>query len=69
YQWPSESYFDLSAAMPVMTGATLRLGVNNLFDQDPPLSPSVGTNGNGNTYPQVYDSMGRYIFTSITLNL
>ncbi|MDE2183069.1 MAG: TonB-dependent receptor [Alphaproteobacteria bacterium] len=69
YQWPSKSYFDLSAAMPVYTGTTLRVGVNNLFDSDPPISSVVGTAGNGNTYPQVYDAMGRYLFAAITLNM
>jgi outer membrane receptor protein involved in Fe transport len=45
---------------------TLRLGVNNIFDKDPPI---IGAStlpgppaGNGNTFPQVYDSLGRYIF-------
>jgi len=69
YRWPSRSYFDLSAAAPVFTGTTLRVGVNNLFDNDPPLSNVVGTAGNGNTYPQVYDSMGRYLFASLTVDL
>ena len=32
------------------------------LDDDPPLSGSVGTTGNGNTYPQLYDAMGRFIF-------
>lgn len=69
YRWPSRSYFDLSAAAPVYTGTTLRVGVNNLFDNDPPLSSVVGTTGNGNTYPQVYDAMGRYLFVSLTADL
>jgi outer membrane receptor protein involved in Fe transport len=69
YRWPSRSYFDLSAAAPIFTGTSLRVGVNNLFDNDPPLSSVVGTTGNGNTYPQVYDSMGRYLFASLTVDL
>jgi len=47
---------------------TLRAGVNNVTDVDPPLSISVGTVGNGNTYPQLYDSNGRYFFVGITAN-
>ncbi|MDE2183067.1 MAG: TonB-dependent receptor [Alphaproteobacteria bacterium] len=69
YQFPSMSYFDLSAAMPVYTGTTLRVGINNVFDSDPPLSWTVGTAGNGNTYPQVYDAMGRYLFAALTINM
>jgi iron complex outermembrane recepter protein len=69
YQWPAKSYFDLSAAMPVMTGTTLRVGINNIFDSDPPLTWLAGTTGNGNTYPQTYDAFGRYLFAAITVNL
>jgi outer membrane receptor protein involved in Fe transport len=49
---------------------TFRLGVNNVFDKDPPLvGSSVGgtdTRFNGNTYPTVYDSLGRYAFLGMT---
>ena len=43
-----------------------------MFDKDPPLVdldylPSVF--GNGNTFPQVYDTLGRYIFISLTADL
>jgi iron complex outermembrane receptor protein len=56
----------------VASKVTLRAGVNNLFDKDPPLVdldylPSVL--GNGNTLPQVYDTLGRYIFISLTADL
>jgi outer membrane receptor protein involved in Fe transport len=51
-----------------MDTVTLRAGVNNVLDNDPQLSYSVGTTGNGNTYPQVYDSLGRYFFFGVTAN-
>jgi iron complex outermembrane recepter protein len=62
----SRSYFDLTAALKVADKITLRLGVNNVFDKNPPLvgatySPGPPT-ANGNTFPGVYDSLGRYIF-------
>ena len=64
------SYFDLSASWKVKTGLTLRGGVNNLFDQDPPRGDSVNVGatggGNGNTFPQIYDTMGRNIFMSLS---
>jgi outer membrane receptor protein involved in Fe transport len=65
----SRSYIDLNAAYRFNKKLTLALGVNNLFDKDPPTasSSSVGTSyGNGNTYPQVYDSYGRYIYVNLT---
>ena len=44
-------------------------GVNNILDEDPPLSSIVGTApGNGNTYPQIYDAFGRYIFLGATVD-
>ncbi len=67
-QLPSESYFDLTAAMKLADKLTLRLGCNNILDKQPPLVGSsnlpVGT-GNGNTFPGVYDSLGRFVFAEI----
>ncbi|RZJ46118.1 MAG: TonB-dependent receptor [Brevundimonas sp.] len=62
------NYLDLAATWQVMDTVTLRAGVNNVLDSDPPLSYSVGTTGNGNTYPQLYDALGRYFFFGITAN-
>lgn len=64
----AENYLDLAATWQVMDTVTLRAGVNNVLDNDPQLSYSVGTTGNGNTYPQVYDSLGRYFFVGVTAN-
>ena len=62
----AENYFDLAASWQVRDTTRLRAGVNNILDNDPPLSYSVGTTGNGNTYPQLYDAMGRYFFFGLT---
>jgi len=64
----AENYLDLAAVWQVMDTVTLRAGVNNVLDNDPQLSYSVGTTGNGNTYPQLYDSLGRYFFFGVTAN-
>ena len=64
----SQNYLDLAATWQVMETVSLRAGVNNVLDSDPPLSPSVGTTGNNNTYPQLYDALGRYVFFGITAN-
>lgn len=74
----SRSYFDVALTAHVGDRYNLRLGVNNILDKDPPLA---GTNasgaygarsappfGNGNTFPQVYDSLGRYMFAGVTLD-
>ncbi len=66
----AQSYFDLSAQFKVHDRLTFRLGVNNIADKEPPIvgSSSGGTNAlyNGNTYPGVYDSLGRYLFAGLT---
>jgi outer membrane receptor protein involved in Fe transport len=65
----SYSYFDVTAAIKLADKVTFRLGVNNILDKQPPVigatnlpAPPIG---NGNTMPQVYDSLGRYIFGSV----
>jgi iron complex outermembrane receptor protein len=60
-------YFDLAGSYNVTKKITVRAGINNLFDKDPPLSGLVGAGfGNGNTYPQVYDALGRRVFVNLT---
>ena len=62
-------YIDVSTAIRVADKFSLRVGANNVFDRDPPLVGSANlsaTIGNGNTYPQVWDAQGRYVFAGIT---
>ncbi|HET7605404.1 MAG TPA: TonB-dependent receptor [Sphingomicrobium sp.] len=59
-------YFDLSFTARMAQKLNLRLGVNNIFDKDPPLQGL--SLGNGNTYPQVYDALGRYMFAGFTVD-
>ncbi|MBK5920310.1 hypothetical protein CCR80_04555 [Rhodothalassium salexigens] len=66
---PSENYFDMSLNAMVSDYLRVRVGVNNVFDNDPPLSSIVGAGfGNGNTFPQVYDALGRFIFAGFTVS-
>jgi outer membrane receptor protein involved in Fe transport len=67
---PSYNYFDLTAAVKLVDKVTLRLGVNNILDKDPPVIGTTNlpsTSGNGNTFPQVYDALGRFIFGEVTV--
>jgi len=66
----SYTYIDMSAAMAVGGGVTLRVGVNNLLDRDPPtvLSGNCAAGPcNGNTFSQTYDVLGRYLFAHATV--
>ena len=65
----SRSYIDLNAMYHFNKKLGLTVGVNNLFDKDPPLGSSSsigGSFGNGNTYPQIYDAYGRYVYVNLT---
>ena len=71
----SRSYFDLTLVKTFADQYTLRLGASNLLDKDPPIVGSGNARGNcpsgfcnGNTYPQVYDSLGRQWFGSVTVD-
>ena len=63
------NYFDLTASAKLADHLTVRVGCNNVLDKSPPvigLTNLPGTSGNGNTFPQVYDALGRYLFAEIT---
>jgi outer membrane receptor protein involved in Fe transport len=63
----SVSYFDLAASIQLDKSLTLRAGVNNLFDKDPPLTASVGgQTSNGAFFAGPYDALGRYVFVGAT---
>jgi len=66
-RFSARDYLDLSASYRVNKIFTFSAGINNLFDRDPPVSGVVASVvGNGNTYPQVYDALGRKIFMNLT---
>jgi outer membrane receptor protein involved in Fe transport len=65
----AQDYIDLAASWAITKNFTLWAGVNNVFDKDPPITDSSiagPATGNGNTYPQTYDALGRRIFISVT---
>jgi outer membrane receptor protein involved in Fe transport len=68
-----QSYFDLASTFTIGDHYNFRLGVNNVFDKNPPLvTASVGSCPagpcNGKTYPGTWDALGRYIYAAATLN-
>jgi outer membrane receptor protein involved in Fe transport len=59
---PSTWYFDLAGKYEVFENFTIRLGVNNLLDQEPRLySPNI----QANTDPSLYDVLGRRYFAGL----
>ena len=58
-------YIDLTAAFEVKPGFTWSVGVNNLFDKQPPI---LGDNQEqANTYPSTYDPYGRAFFMATSI--
>jgi len=66
----AQSYFDLSFVVPLKDKVTLRLGSQNILDKQPPINGlALGVVMNGNTFPQVYDALGRYVYAGLTFDL
>ncbi len=64
-QLAARNYLDLAVNWRPLKGLELSVGVNNLTDKDPPLTSLAGTGvGNGNTFPGVYDALGRKVFVN-----
>ena len=70
-QLDSVNYFDLNVRATVLDFVDLRIGINNLLDEQPPVSTEVGgaggSFGTGNTFPGVYDALGRFMFVGTTI--
>jgi outer membrane receptor protein involved in Fe transport len=61
----TRNWFDIFAQWDINKNFSVRAGVNNLFDRDPPITSQGNLPFfNGNTYPNVYDSLGRNIFVN-----
>ena len=63
---PSYSYLDFSAVWSVTTGFTIRAGINNVLDKDPPIITSEIVAGGANNTFETYDTLGRQLFVSFT---
>jgi outer membrane receptor protein involved in Fe transport len=66
----AQSYFDLTLTARVGDKYNFRVGANNILDKQPPVAggESLGGFSNGNTYPQVYDALGRFLFAGVTID-
>lgn len=61
---PSIAYLDLSASWKFMEKSSLRIGINNVNDKQPPTySPNVQSG----TDPSTYDVIGRRIYGQVTV--
>jgi outer membrane receptor protein involved in Fe transport len=70
-QVPAYDYFDMDVGFDLGKHVSLRLGVDNILDKQPPL---VGFSlnpllVNGNMLAPMYDTYGRYLFVSLSAKL
>ena len=69
----AQHYFDWATTYSFGDHYNLRVGVNNILDNDPPLFTSAAGSCpagpcNGNTYPGTWDALGRYVYAGVTLD-
>jgi len=66
FELDSQNYFDLTASYAfdegLLDGATVRVGVINVADEDPIIYPSAQQ---ANTDPTTYDVLGRRYFLNL----
>lgn len=62
-------YLDLAVRYVATDAITFRAGVNNVLGEQPPVVTAAGPpSGNGNTYPNLFDT-GRFFFFGMTYRL
>lgn len=64
---PQMSYLDLAANWSFSEHLTLRAGINNVLDKDPPIVPADIISGGAPNYYEFYDGLGRQVFAGVTL--
>ena len=65
------SFLDLALTARMAERYNFRFGINNILDREPGIVGSEVAEppfGNGNTFPQVYDALGRFVFAGVTVD-
>jgi outer membrane receptor protein involved in Fe transport len=66
---PAYSYIDLAGSWRIRDHLILTAGVNNVFDKDPPVLDTLAiplASAPTNSWPQMYDALGRSVFISLS---
>jgi iron complex outermembrane receptor protein len=63
---PAYNYFDVEASWHITRVVSVRAGINNVLDKDPPVIDSlIVAGGQANTY-DIYDLFGRQLFVAVS---
>jgi iron complex outermembrane receptor protein len=65
YENPAFNYIDLAVSVNFAKHLQWVLGIQNIFDEEPPLGPSMNGNDYGPGWYGYYDPWGRYVHTSL----
>lgn len=63
----AQSYIDLVGAFEVSENVAFTVGVNNVFDKEPPMVGGT-LSSNANTVAGFYDTLGRYLHANVTFS-
>jgi outer membrane receptor protein involved in Fe transport len=63
----AQTYHNIEVGYKLPWNMQLRVGIDNAFDKQPPIMYQNNT-ADGNTDPQTFDTVGRYYWTSLTVN-
>ena len=66
----AQTYHDIFASydLPFDTSVRLFFGINNLFDNDPPLLPAGTESGDDENFNSIHDVVGRFYYGGVVLN-
>jgi outer membrane receptor protein involved in Fe transport len=67
-KYASWNYLDLAVSYRVAKGINWTLGVNNVFDKNPPLGSGSNANDYGDGFYGSYDPYGRFVHFSVQFN-
>jgi len=68
YKNPAFNYIDLAVSVNFAKHFQFVLGINNVFDEEPPLGPDFNRNDYGPGWYGYYDPWGRMIHGSLQFN-
>lgn len=67
YDTGNELYSDFQARFAFDRGVNVYLGVNNVFDNEPPRNPDVRTGASRSGANNIYDVIGRFFYGGVTV--
>ena len=68
WEYPAFNYIDLAVSVNFARYLQWNIGINNIFDEEPPVAPTNNLNDLAPGFSGTYDPWGRTIFSSLQFN-